>query len=137
MAGQGKSIGHTFEQLAIILDQINDKQRIGICFDTCHTFAAGYDLTTPEGYEKTLTQFNNTIGLKYLKAFHVNDSKKPLNSHVDRHENIGEGLISLQAFEMILNDSRFQHTPKILETPHAEDLENDKKNLQKLLNLIK
>lgn len=137
MAGQGKSVGYTFEQLAIILDQIKDKKRIGICFDTCHTFAAGYDFTTPEGYKKTLKQFNETIGLQYLKAFHMNDSKKPLNSHVDRHENIGEGLIPLQAFEMILNDPYFQHVPKILETPHAEDLDNDKRNLQKLVSLIK
>lgn len=137
MAGQGKSVGHTFEQLAMILHQIKDKKRIGICFDTCHTFAAGYDFTTPENYKKTLNQFDKTIGLQNLKAFHINDSKKPLNSHVDRHENIGEGMIPLQAFEMILNDPRFLHIPKILETPHAENLENDKRNLQKLINLIK
>ena len=137
MAGQGKSVGHSFEQLATILNQVENKNRIGICFDTCHTFAAGYDFTTVDGYEKTFKHFDNTIGLQFLKAFHMNDSKKPLNSHVDRHENIGQGLIPLEAFGMILNDPRFESVPKILETPHEEDLENDKRNLQKLLSLIK
>lgn len=137
MAGQGRSIGHTFEQLANIVSRVDDKNRIGICFDTCHTFAAGYDFTTPEKYEKTFAHFDATIGLKFLKAFHINDSKKELSSHVDRHENIGQGLIGIKAFAMIVNDQRFSHIPKILETPHSEDLENDKKNLQILTSLVK
>lgn len=137
MAGQGKSIGHTFEQLALILDQIEDKNRIGVCFDTCHVFAAGYDFTSSDGYEKTFKHFDTIIGLSYLKAFHLNDSKKQLGSRVDRHENIGQGLIEIKAFETILNDPRFRLVPKILETPHAEDLENDKKNLQLILSLLK
>lgn len=136
MAGQGKSVGSTFEELATILDQIKDKTRIGVCFDTCHAFAAGYDFTTKEGYNRTFQHFDDIIGLQYLKAFHINDSKKELNSHVDRHENIGQGCIPIQAFEMILNDIRFKFIPKILETPHEEDLKNDMKNLQTLLNLI-
>ena len=137
MAGQGKSIGSSFEDLAKILEQITDKNRIGVCFDTCHVFAAGYDITTEAGYKKTLKDFDTTIGLQHLKAFHMNDSKKSLNSRVDRHENIGEGLIGLKAFELILNDPRFTTVPKILETPQMEDLSNDKKNMQALLNLIK
>lgn len=137
MAGQGRSIGHTFEQIAKIIGRIEDKNRIGVCFDTCHTFAAGYDFTTAEKYEKTFAHFDATIGLKLLKAFHINDSKKELNSHVDRHENIGDGLINIQAFMMILNDARFSNVPKILETPHSEDLENDKRNLEKLVSLLK
>lgn len=137
MAGQGRSIGHTFEQIAKIISRIEDKNRIGVCFDTCHTFAAGYDFTSAEKYEKTFAHFDATIGLKFLKAFHINDSKKELNSHVDRHENIGDGLINIQAFMMIVNDARFLNVPKILETPHSEDLENDKRNLDKLASLLK
>jgi len=136
MAGQGKSIGSSFEDLATMLNQIENKERTGICFDTCHVFAAGYDITHQKSYNETFENLNNTVGLQHLKLFHMNDSKKPLNSHVDRHENIGEGLIGLQAFKMILNDSRFTHIPKILETPQVENLENDKKNLQTLLGLI-
>jgi len=136
MAGQGKSIGNSFQELALILNQIKNKARIGICFDTCHTFAAGYDITTPESYQNTFRLFNDTIGLQYLQAFHMNDSKKPFKSRLDRHENIGDGLINIQAFAMILNDSRFINIPKILETPKMENLENDKRNLQKLLYLI-
>lgn len=137
MAGQGKSIGSSFEDLAMILNQVNNKSRIGVCFDTCHAFAAGYDIRTETGYKKTLKDFDTTIGLQHLKAFHMNDSKKSLNSRVDRHENIGEGFIGLKAFELILNDPRFANIPKILETPQMEDLNNDKKNMQALLNLIK
>ncbi len=136
MAGQGKSIGSSFEELATIINQITNKNRIGICFDTCHTFAAGYNFITPEGYEKTFKHFDDIIGLEYLKVFHINDSKKALNSRVDRHENIGQGFINLEAFKMILNDPRFINIPKILETPAMEDLENDKRNLQKLLDLV-
>ena len=137
MAGQGKSIGSSFEELTAMITQVTSKERIGVCFDTCHTFAAGYDFTTPEGYKETFKHFDNVVGLQFLKAFHINDSKKGLNSHVDRHENIGQGLVSIEAFAMIMNDPRFISVPKILETPQMEDLENDKRNLQKLLSLIK
>lgn len=136
MAGQGNSIGSTFEQLKIMIDQINNKQRIGICFDTCHAFAAGYDFTTPQGYKKTFEHFDAIIGLSYLVCFHLNDSKKGLNSHVDRHENIGQGTISLAAFAQIMNDPEFDHIPKILETPQGDGIEQDKRNLQTLLDLV-
>jgi deoxyribonuclease-4 len=136
MAGQGKSIGGSFEELAAMINQIDDKKRIGICFDTCHTFAAGYDFTTTEGYINTFKAFDLVIGLKYLKIFHINDSKKEIGLRIDRHENIGEGAIKLNAFSMIMNDPRFINIPKILETPKNDGLENDKKNLEKLLSLI-
>ncbi|MBP6869302.1 deoxyribonuclease IV [Candidatus Babeliales bacterium] len=137
MAGQGKSIGSSFEELSTILDSVTIKKRIGVCFDTCHAFAAGYDFTTAQGYKNVFESFDKTIGLHFLKAFHMNDSKKELNSHVDRHESIGEGLINLEAFSMIMNDVRFMNIPKILETPKIDELENDKKNLKALINLIK
>ena len=137
MAGQGKSVGSSFEELATMLHQITHKKRIGICFDTCHTFAAGYDFTTPQSYAATFKHFDSTIGLQYLKMFHMNDSKKELNSHVDRHENIGEGAIKLEAFSLIMNDHRFASIPKIAETPKGDDLENDKKNVNTLIKLIK
>lgn len=136
MAGQGKSAGSNFEQLAMILNQIDQKQRIGICFDTCHVFAAGYDFTTIKGYQDVMKKFDEVIGIAYLKALHMNDSKKELNSRVDRHENIGQGAIPLQAFSCIMNDQRLIHVPKILETPKDDGIENDKKNLQTLLELL-
>lgn len=140
MAGQGKSVGSSFEELATILHCIDNKKRIGICFDTCHAFAAGYDFTTPQGYKNVFENLDNTIGLKYLKMFHMNDSKKELGCRVDRHENIGQGKIPLEAFSMIINDPRFTDIPKILETPklkNAElELENDKKNLEILIKLL-
>jgi len=137
MAGQGKSIGSSFEELAAILKPITHKERIGICFDTCHTFAAGYDFRTTEGYTNTMDHFDATVGLEFLKLFHINDSKKELNSRVDRHENIGEGCMNLEAFSMIMNDPRFTLIPKILETPHSDELEGDKKNLGVIKSLIK
>lgn len=137
MAGQGKSIGCSFEELASILEFIEDKTRIGICFDTCHVFAAGYDFTTQEKYTKVFEDFDKKIGLSYLKLFHMNDSKKELGCNVDRHENIGEGKISIQAFAMIMNDERFVKIPKIIETPKSDNLENDKKNLETLVSLLK
>jgi len=138
MAGQGKSIGSSFEELAMILDQVSDKKRIGICFDTCHAFAAGYDFRTQETYDETFTKFDDMIGLQYLKIFHLNDSKKEIASHVDRHEDIGKGAINLQAFAMIINDPRFVNIPKILETPVAGIAIDDyKKNIETLIGLIK
>ncbi len=138
MAGQGKSIGSSFEELATMLNQVTYKKRIGICFDTCHAFAAGYDFTTPEKYQDIIKDFDNSIGLEYLKAFHLNDSKKEIGSHVDRHEDIGKGAINLQAFAMIMNDPRFKDTPKILETPVTGiAVEDYKRNLETLIKLIK
>ncbi|MDP3787941.1 MAG: deoxyribonuclease IV [Candidatus Chromulinivorax sp.] len=138
MAGQGKSIGSTFEELAAILHQVTHKKRIGICFDTCHAFAAGYDFTTKENYNSLFKKFDDLIGLEYLKIFHVNDSKKEMGAHVDRHEDIGKGAIKLPAFEMIMNDHRFAKVSKILETPVTGDAILDyKRNLEMLVSLIK
>ena len=113
-AGQGDALGSTFEELASIKSAIHKKNHIGFCFDTCHAFAAGYDLRTPESYKETFKQFDTILGLKHLYAFHMNDSKKPLGSHIDRHEDIGKGEIGPRGFELILNDARFTHIPKIL-----------------------
>ncbi|XP_029655916.2 LOW QUALITY PROTEIN: probable endonuclease 4 [Octopus sinensis] len=121
-AGQGGSVGHTFEELRQIIDQIKDKSRIGICFDTCHAFAAvsfdifeveGYDISTESGYHLTMEEFDKVIGLDFLKAFHINDSK----GIIDRHETIGKGKIGIHAFELLLNDGRFEDIPMVLETP--------------------
>lgn len=137
MAGQGSSIGHAFEQLAQIIDAIENKKRIGVCFDTCHAFAAGYNFTTDNGYKKMWDDFDASVGLKYLKAIHLNDSKKACGARVDRHDHIGQGLIGLEAFTLIMNDDRFVHIPKILETPKEKDLEDDVRNLKILRNLIR
>ena len=136
MAGQGKSVGGSFEDLAKIINQVTNKKRIGICFDTCHVFAAGYDITTPQGYENVLQEFDSIVGLKHLKIIHMNDSKKSLGSHIDRHENIGDGAIKLQAFSVIMNDQRLKSIPKILETPKLNGFENDKKNIAILRKTI-
>ncbi len=116
-AGQGSNLGFTFEQLARIIDQIEDKTRVGVCIDSCHAFAAGYDLATPEGYARTWNDFDRIIGFDYLCAMHINDSKKGLESRVDRHETMGNGTIGLQFFEMLMADPRMNDIPLILETP--------------------
>jgi deoxyribonuclease IV len=116
-AGQGSNLGYTFEHLKYIIDLINDKNRVGVCLDTCHTYSAGYDLVTPEGYNETFRLFEEVVGLNYLKGIHLNDTKKALGSHVDRHENIGKGLLGIEVFRRILNDPRFNDLPIILETP--------------------
>lgn len=135
-AGQGSSIGHTFEELAELLDGVSDTKRLGICFDTCHAFAAGYDIKTKEGYKKTWEDFDRTIGLKNLYAFHLNDSKKGIGSKVDRHENIGEGELGLEAFRLLLNDKRFAELPMTLETPTDPELKQAKKDLVSLRALV-
>jgi len=119
-AGQGTALGATFEQLASIIAKMNDHRRVGVCLDTCHLLASGYDLTTPEGYASTFTQFGRLVGFDRLKAFHLNDSKKPLGSRVDRHEHIGKGCLGLEPFRRLVNDRRFRHLPMLLETPKAE-----------------
>ncbi|KAF1833196.1 AP endonuclease [Decorospora gaudefroyi] len=117
MATLGNTIGGTFEDLAAIIELVNDKSRVGVCLDTCHVFAAGYDLRTPEAYAKTMEEFDEVIGLQYLKAFHINDSKAPLSSNRDLHARIGTGFLGLQAFHNLMNDERFHGLPMVLETP--------------------
>ncbi|RLF70006.1 MAG: deoxyribonuclease IV [Thermoplasmata archaeon] len=119
-AGQGTNLGYTFEQLAAIMDMVGDRERLGVCFDTCHAFAAGYDIRTPEAYGETFNRFEEVIGLRNLKAFHLNDSKFPLGSKKDRHEHIGEGEIGIEAFRLLVNDRRFEEHPMILETPGGD-----------------
>lgn len=136
-AGQGNSIGHTFEQLAEIIDGVEQNERVGVCFDTCHAFAAGYDLRSKRAYEETFRHFEKVIGLERLKAFHLNDSMKGLGSRVDRHTHIGEGRLGLRAFRNLLNDDRFFDRPMILETPKGPDMEEDIRNLELLRSLRK
>jgi len=136
MAGQGSTIGNNFEQLATILSHVHDQDRIGICVDTCHIFAAGYDFSTTEKYHQLWHDFNKIIGLNKLGLVHLNDSKKELNSRVDRHDAIGSGKIGQKAFELIMNDEKLINIPKILETP-KEDLAMDQKNLKYLVALLK
>jgi deoxyribonuclease-4 len=119
-AGQGTALGATFEQLASIMARMNDHRRVGVCLDTCHLLASGYDLCSPEGYASTFKQFGRLVGFERLKAFHLNDSKKPLGSRVDRHEHIGQGCLGLEPFRRIVNDRRFRGLPMLLETPKAE-----------------
>ena len=116
-AGQGSNLGYTFEQIARIIDHVEDKSRVGVCVDSCHAFAAGYDLASPDGYEAAWRSFDETIGLDYLCAMHINDSKKGLSSHVDRHESMGQGAIGRLFFEMLMADPRMDGIPLILETP--------------------
>jgi deoxyribonuclease-4 len=118
-AGQGTSLGCTFEQIASMIAKANDHRRIGVCLDTCHLLAAGYDLCSPEGYASTFAQFGRLVGFERLKAFHVNDSKMPLGSRVDRHAHIGEGYLGIEPFRRIVNDRRFRSLPMLLETPKA------------------
>jgi deoxyribonuclease-4 len=136
-AGQGSALGHTFEQLASIMDKIENQNRIGVCLDTSHVFAAGYDIRTPESYRKATDAFDEIIGFEKLYIIHVNDSKKELGSRIDRHEHIGEGYIGIKAFELLMNDMRFWDVPKIIETPKQKDgPDTDKMNLNRLRSLV-
>lgn len=135
-AGQGSNVGYTFEQLAAIRAKSHHKKRIGICLDTCHAFAAGYDFTTPDHYKQMWHTFDKVIGLEHLKAIHMNDSKKGIGSRVDRHEHIGQGAIGLDAFSLVMNDNSLIHVPKILETPKDETLKDDVRNMATLLDLV-
>lgn len=119
-AGQGTNLGHTFEQVAYLLDKVGAPERTGVCIDTCHIFAAGYDIRTKEAYEKTMSHFDETVGLSKLCAMHLNDAKNPLGSRVDRHETIGEGMIGLEAFRLFMEDPRIDNIPTTLETPNSE-----------------
>ena len=119
-AGQGSNLGYTFEQIAQIIDQVEDKSRVGVCIDTCHSFAAGYDLSTELGFTQVFEHFENVIGFRYLKGMHLNDATKPLASKVDRHSTLGNGVLGMVPFEMIMKDSRFDNIPLILETPDPD-----------------
>ncbi|MGA1849037.1 MAG: deoxyribonuclease IV [Thermoplasmatota archaeon] len=134
-AGQGTNIGHTFEQLAMIMERTGIEEHIGICFDTCHAYASGYDITTMESYRETMSSLERTIGMDRLKAVHINDSKKGLGSRVDRHSNIGEGMIGLEGFRHLLNDIRMKDVPMILETPGGD--EAYMRNLELLRSLLR
>lgn len=134
-AGQGSNLGHTFGQLRAIIDGTDFPDRFGVCYDTCHTFAAGYDITTEAGYRAVFDEFDRVIGLDRLHCFHFNDSKKGLGSRVDRHEHIGQGEMGLNGFRCLMNDPRFSATPKILETPKGDNDEMDAVNLKLLRGL--
>ena len=144
-AGQGTNLGHRFEHLATIIDRLGGSPRVGVCLDTCHLLAAGYDICSVEGYTETFRQFGKIVGFSRLKAFHLNDSKKPCASRVDRHEHIGKGCIGLAPFRRLLNDPRFDRLPMLLETPKvdtpqtrkASDVDPlDKMNLDVLRGLL-
>jgi deoxyribonuclease-4 len=145
-AGQGTNLGHRFEHLATILAHVGGSARVGVCLDTCHLLTAGYDLCTEEGYADTFRQFDRTVGLDRLQVFHLNDSKKPCGSRVDRHEHIGKGCLGLEPFRRLLNDARFTHLPMLLETPKLETAASkrrsdadpwDARNLRTLRKLIR
>lgn len=135
-AGQGTNLGSKFEEIGLILRESRYRDRLGVCFDTSHAFAAGYDFRTPETYAETFSLFDQIIGLQRLKFFHLNDSKRLLGSRVDRHEHIGKGEIGLNGFRLLLNDPRFQNHPMVLETPKGKDLKEDRRNLKVLRSLI-
>lgn len=119
-AGQGTNLGHQFEQIRFIIDHVEDKSRVGVCLDTCHSYSAGYDLKTEEGYHATFRHFDEVIGFQYLKGMHINDSKKEFGSRVDRHNSLGEGTLGIDLFRRIMQDPRFDDMPLILETPNEE-----------------
>jgi deoxyribonuclease-4 len=145
-AGQGTNLGHRFEHLASILEYLDGSPRLGICLDTCHLLAAGYDLCTEEGYAGTFREFDRVVGLDRIRVFHLNDSKKPCGSRVDRHEHIGKGCLGLEPFRRLLNDPRFAGLPMLLETPKLETAASkrrsdvdpwDARNLRTLRKLIR
>jgi len=116
-AGQGTNLGYTFEQIAAIIDRVEDKTRVGVCIDTAHTLAAGYDIKTEQGFTETFRHFDEVIGFSYLRGMHINDSKKDLATRVDRHDSIGKGVMGMSTFKMLMADPRFDDIPLILETP--------------------
>jgi deoxyribonuclease-4 len=132
-AGQGTNMGHKFEQIRFMIDKVEDKSRVGVCIDTCHAFTSGYDVKSPEGYVETFNMFDKIIGFNYLRGMHINDSKKELASRVDRHDNIGKGLLGGDIFKMLMNDSRLDNMPLILETPEESLWEAEIKNLYSLV----
>ncbi len=135
-AGQGTTLGYRFEQLAAITERVRIPERVAYCFDTCHAFAAGYELRTPEGYAATMEEFDRILGLNRLLVFHLNDSKRDLGSRIDRHEHIGKGMIGLDGFRHLVNDPRFREHPGLLETEKSPDLHEDVENLRILRSLV-
>ena len=133
-AGQGTNLGYKFEHIAHIIDKIEDKSRVGVCLDTCHTFSAGYDLRTKEAYEDTMSQFDRVVGFKYLSGIHINDSKAKLGSRVDRHHSLGQGEIGWDTFRFIMNDKRMDNIPLILETIDSSIWDRE---IRELYNLLK
>jgi len=136
-AGQGSNIGHRFEHLAAIIDRVKEPERLGVCLDTCHVFAAGYPVHERKGFLKTLREFDRVVGLSRLRAIHLNDSVKAFGSRRDRHAHIGEGEIGLEGFRHFVNDRRLKRLPMVLETPKSEDMHEDVKNLEVLRSLRK
>lgn len=134
-AGQGASLGYRVEHLAYLYEEVRSSQRIGFCLDTCHLFAAGYDLAAPDGFASFIRHFETQIPLDRVLAYHLNDSKKPLGSRVDRHEHIGKGWIGKEPFRSLMQDQRFRCVPKVLETPKGKDLAEDVANLKLLCDL--
>ena len=135
-AGQGSNLGYRFDQIANMIDATKENDRLRVCFDTEHAFAAGYDIRTKDGYERTFAEFDEIIGIERLAAFHLNDSKKEFHSRVDRHEHIGKGFIGVEAFRLLMNDQRFWGLPMCLETPKGPDLKEDRENLTLLRSLL-
>jgi len=136
-AGQGTGLGSRFEEIAAIIEGSKYQEKLGVCVDTCHIFAAGYDIRSPESYQETMAEFDRLVGIERIKFFHLNDSKKGLECKVDRHEHIGKGEIGLEGFRNLLNDPRFADHPMTLETPKGKDLQEDRDNLATLRSLIK
>ncbi len=135
-AGQGSALGRSFEEIAAIIDQVEAKDRVGVCLDTCHILAAGYDIRTAEGYANVMDDFDRTIGINMLYAIHLNDSKMPLASNKDRHEHIGEGEVGLEGFRALVNDARLSGLPGVLETEKDPDGDHDRRNLELLRSLV-
>ncbi|MFH1374737.1 MAG: deoxyribonuclease IV [bacterium] len=135
-AGQGTNLGYSFEQLAHMIDSVDNQAQMGVCLDTCHVFAAGYPLKDPDDYQRTMERFDKVIGLDRLNIIHLNDSKKEFGSRRDRHEHIGRGFIGRDGFRNIVNDRRLESIPMILETPKGEDLAEDIENLKVLRSLV-
>ncbi len=135
-AGQGSCLGCTYEELGQVISLVDDKRRVGICIDTCHVFAAGYDIRTRQGYERMIEEVEQHVGVDNVGAFHINDSKRELGSRVDRHEHIGKGQLGLDAFSFVLNDPRFRRVPKMIETPKTVDTVSDRRNLRLLRSLL-
>jgi deoxyribonuclease-4 len=135
-AGQGSCLGHRFEQLAYIIDHVREPERLCVCLDTAHIFAAGYNINSEAETKKTFRKFDRLIGLNRLAAIHLNDSKTPRGSRVDRHQHIGKGEIGLDAFRFIMRERRFREIPKVLETPKGKDLLEDVTNLKTLRGLL-
>lgn len=135
-AGQGSGLGYRFAHLGRLLELVPEPDRLGVCFDTCHAFVAGYDLTTPEGYAATWEEFAREIGYDRLKVLHLNDAKKPRGSRVDRHEHPGQGQIGREGFRLLMNDARLRGRPMLLETPKGEDCAEDRANLAFLRSLV-